>query len=163
MALKENQLRAAQMVFENKSSEAIGQAIGVHRNTVDVWRKLPAFKEVVEELERDFLETTKRRARKGAAVGVSIQIQLASGKDEEGNKVDHNTRLAAANQLTKYLPLVAPVETKVDVSGKLETTTPDIAEAEARAARIEEEKRALEAELAELQGQDSAFVCPPLK
>ena len=149
MPLKENQLRAAQMVFENKSSEAIGQAIGVHRNTVDVWRKLPAFKEAVEELERDFLETTKRRARKGAAVGVSIQIQLASGKDEEGNKVDHNTRLAAANQLTKYLPLVAPVETKVDVSGKLETTTPDLAAIEAERAALAAERAALLAQLQE--------------
>ena len=137
MGLKENQLRAAQMVFENKSSPAIGEILGVHRNTVDVWRKLPEFKEVVEELERDFLETTKRRARKGAAVGVGIQIQLASGKDEEGNKVDHNTRLAAANQLTKYLPLAAVVETKVDVSGKLETTTPDVAAMQARLAEIE--------------------------
>ena len=137
MGLKENQLRAAQMVFENKSSPAIGEILGVHRNTVDVWRKLPEFKAVVEELESDFLETTKRRARKGAAVGVGIQIQLASGKDEEGNKVDHNTRLAAANQLTKYLPLAAVVETKVDVSGKLETTTPDVAAMQARLAEIE--------------------------
>ena len=137
MGLKENQLRAAQMVFENKSSEAIGQIIGVHRNTVDVWRKLPEFKDVVEELERDFLETTKRRARKGAAVGVAIQIQLASGKDEAGDKVDHSVRLQAANQLTKYLPLAAVVETKTEVSGKLETTTPDIAAMQARLAEID--------------------------
>jgi len=149
MALKENQLRAAQMVFENKSSEAIGQAIGVHRNTVDVWRKLPAFKEAVEELERDFLETTKRRARKGAAVGVSIQIQLASGKDEDGNKVDHGTRLQAANQLTKYLPLVAPVETKSDVV--VTTQTPDMAALEAERAALAAEKAALLAQLQETE------------
>lgn len=149
MALKENQLRAAQMVFENKSSEAIGQILGVHRNTVDVWRKLPAFKEAVEELERDFLETTKRRARKGAAVGVQIQIQLASGKDEDGQKVDHGTRLQAANQLTKYLPLVAPVETKSDVV--VTTQTPDVAALEAERAALAAEKAALLAQLQETE------------
>ena len=141
MGLKENQLRAAQMVFENKSSMAIGEALGVHRNTVDVWRKLPEFKAAVEELESDFLETTKRRARKGAAVGVGIQIQLASGKDEEGNKVDHNTRLAAANQLTKYLPLAAAVETKSDVV--VTTQTPDTAALAAEIAALEEREREL--------------------
>ena len=149
MALKENQLRAVQLVFENKSSETIGQTLGVHRNTVDVWRKLPEFKEALEELERDFLETTKRRARKGAAVGVSIQIQLASGKDEEGNKVDHNTRLAAANQLTKYLPLAAVVETKSDVV--VTTQTREVAEIEAERAALAAEKAALLAQLQETE------------
>jgi len=153
MALKENQLRAVQLVFENKSSETIGKELSVHRNTVDVWRKLPEFKEALEELERDFLETTKRRARKGAAVGVSIQIQLASGKDEDGNKVDHNTRLAAANQLTKYLPLVAPTETRTEVSGTLTTKAADVAEAEAGLAEANARYAELQAQLAAMEAE----------
>jgi len=148
MALTEDHLKAAQLVFENKSSYQIAEALGgIHRNTVDRWRKMPEFIEAVAEIEHAFLDTTKRRARKAAAIGLQVQIQLASGKDENENPVDHNVRLSAANQLTKYLPLVAPVENKVEHSGTLTTQTPDIAAIEAERARLAEERAALLAEL----------------
>lgn len=140
MALTEDHLKAAQMVFENKSSYQIAEALGgIHRNTVDRWRKMPEFIEAVAEIEHAFLDTTKRRARKAAAIGLQVQIQLASGKDENENPVDHNVRLSAANQLTKYLPLVAPTENKVEHSGTLTTQTTDEAALAAKVATLEAE------------------------
>lgn len=150
MALTEDHLKAAQLVFENKSSYQIAEALGgIHRNTVDRWRKLPEFIEAVAEIERAFLDSTKRRARKAAAIGLQVQIQLATGKDEEDKPVDHSTRLQAANQLTRYLPLVAPAETKNEHT--VTTQTPDIAAIEAERAALAAEKAAL---LAQLQEQE---------
>ena len=152
MALTEDHLKAAQLVFENKSSYQIAEALGgIHRNTVDRWRKLPEFIEAVAEIEKAFLDTTKRRARKAAAIGLQVQIQLATGKDEEDKPVDHSTRLQAANQLTRYLPLVAPTETKNE--HVVTAQTPDVAAMAAEIIALEERERALLAKAAEDDGQ----------
>lgn len=145
--LTSDQIRAVQMTFDSVSAVKVAEAIGVHRTTIADWKAMPEFREALAMLETEQLDTAKRLARKGAAMGVRIQMQLASGKDEHGKTVKHETRLAAANQLTKYLPLAAPVETKTEVSGTLTTQTPDMAAIEAERARLAEERAALLAEL----------------
>ena len=141
--LTSDQIRAVQMTFDNVSASKVAEAIGVHRTTIADWKATPEFQQALLALEAEQLETAKRLARKGAAMGVRVQMQLASGKDEHGKTVKHETRLAAANQLTKYLPLAAPVETKTEVSGTLTTQTPDVAAMAAELAALHEREREL--------------------
>ena len=141
--LTSDQIRAVQMTFDSVSASKVAEAIGVHRTTIADWKATPEFQQALLALETEQLETAKRLARKGAAMGVRVQMQLASGKDEHGKTVKHETRLAAANQLTKYLPLAAPVETKTEVSGTLTTQTPDVAAMAAELAALHEREREL--------------------
>ena len=118
--LDERQIKVCQLLSVGTPAIEIAQIVGISRTSVYDWKKNIEVKAMLEELERDFISTTKQSVVSYGAKAVAILKNLAEHSDSEKIRLD-----AVGKLLDKVISNAVKIDI-ADARDSKDTVTADV-------------------------------------